>query len=62
MKYIGALLVAGGIYMFLARPAPQPVKKAVAAEDGTDFLKEPLDRTHAVLDQAKKRAGDPALQ
>lgn len=46
----------------------EPVKPAAAAaqaEDskpGTDWLKAPLDRTHEVLDQAKTRAKDPALQ
>jgi hypothetical protein len=65
MKYIAALLVAGGVYAMIAHKVP--VKAAVpAASDasapGTDFLKRPLDRTHEVLDQAHARAQDPALQ
>jgi hypothetical protein len=69
MKYIAALLVAGGVYLMLIRPAPQgSAGKAGAPAQadeftpGTDFLKRPLDRTHEVLDQAKTRAQDPALQ
>lgn len=67
MKYIAVLLVAGGIYMALVRPHGDAAGKAGAsasqsATPGTDFLKEPLDRTHEVLDQAKERTKDPALQ
>ena len=65
MKYIVVLLVAGGVYVMLSHHAP--VKPAAtsqtdAATPGTDWLKEPLDRTHEVLDQAKTRTKDPALQ
>jgi hypothetical protein len=64
IKYIAALLVAGGVYAMIAHKTP--VKPAAPAADasqpGTDFLKAPLDRTHQVLDQAHARAQDPALQ
>jgi hypothetical protein len=66
MKYIAALLVAGGVYVMLTHKEPvKPAAAAAQAEDskpGTDWLKAPLDRTHEVLDQAKTRAKDPALQ
>jgi hypothetical protein len=69
MKYIAVLLVAGGVYCILARQitvkpaAPAaPANGFLASKPGTDFLKEPLDRTHEVLDQAKQRSQDPALQ
>jgi hypothetical protein len=71
MKYIVVLLVAGGVYATLVRPAHRPQAPAPAAgahaqpdasESGSDFLKEPLDRTHEVLDQARNRVKDPALQ
>jgi len=69
MKYIAALLVAGGVYAMLTHHAPvQPATPAapengfLASKPGTDFLKEPLDRTHEVLDQARTRSQDPALQ
>ncbi|MGA3169869.1 MAG: hypothetical protein ABSE62_02545 [Chthoniobacteraceae bacterium] len=65
MRYIAVLLIAGATYLYLAHQAP--VKQAVDAvtqspTPGTDFLKAPLDRTHEVLDQARNRAADPALQ
>jgi hypothetical protein len=65
MKYIAVLLVAGGVYVMLSHHAPVRPAAAAASADatpGTDWLKEPLDRTHEVLDQAKTRAKDPALQ
>jgi len=67
MKYIAVLLLAGGVYLMLTHHAPvTPAGNATAATDaatpGTDWLKEPLDRTHEVLDQAKTRTKDPALQ
>ena len=65
MKYVAVILIAAGTYFFLARQAP--VKQAVQAisqapEQGTDFLKRPLDRTKEVLQQARVRADDPALK
>jgi hypothetical protein len=65
MKYIAALLVAGGVYAMIAHQSPvKPATPAAsdASQPGTDFLKAPLDRTHQVLDQAHARAQDPALQ
>jgi hypothetical protein len=62
MKYIAVLLVAGGIYVMLTHHAPVTPAPAQAAAPHEDWLKEPLDRTHEVLDQAKTRAHDPALQ
>jgi hypothetical protein len=67
MKYIMALVVAGGVYLMVARPVPAVSSPGAAAQSdasatGTDFLKEPLDRTHEVLKQARTRAQDPALQ
>jgi hypothetical protein len=69
MKYIATLLVAGGIYSMLAHHLPvapaapaAPENGFLASKPGTDFLKEPLDRTHEVLDQARTRSQDPALQ
>jgi len=64
MKYIAVILVAGATYLFLAHQAPvgQAVKAVTQPTPGTDFLKQPLDRTHEVLDQARTRANDPALQ
>jgi hypothetical protein len=62
MKYIAVLLVAGGIYVMLAHHAPVTPAPAAASAPHEDWLKEPLDRTHEVLDQAKKRSQDPALQ
>ena len=44
-----------------AAPAA-PENGFLASKPGTDFLKEPLDRTHQVLDQARTRSQDPALQ
>jgi len=65
MKYIAAIFVAGVVYLVLARQAP--VAQAVhaitqAPSPGTDYFKQPLDRTHEVLDQARKRADDPAVK
>jgi hypothetical protein len=66
MKYIAAILVAGGVYMFLSHHGPVSWQAAKASEPamtpGTDFLKEPLDRTHEVLSQVKQNTKDPALQ
>jgi hypothetical protein len=64
MKYIAALLVAGGVYVMITHKAPLPAKAAGTADSSAheDWLKSPIDRTHQVLDQAKTRAGDPALQ
>jgi hypothetical protein len=63
MKYIAVLLVAGTVYLVLARPAPvASAAHSRASAAGSDFLKEPLDRTHEVLDQARSRAKDPALE
>ncbi len=63
MKYIAVLLVAGGVYLYLGRPAPVKTGASSPPEaTGTDFLKAPLDRTHEVLKQARGRADDPALQ
>jgi hypothetical protein len=68
MKYIAAILVAGGVYALLAHHAPVSAPSAAAAASPspaspeTNFLKAPLDRTHEVLDQARSRAQDPALQ
>jgi hypothetical protein len=66
MKYIAVLLVAGGVYVMLshhrAPVSPEATDQSAAATPGTDWLKEPLDRTHEVLDQAKTRTKDPALQ
>jgi hypothetical protein len=69
MKYIAVLLVAGGVYLTLARPVLVPASGATPGASqsddsaaGTDFLKAPLDRTHEVLKQARTRAQDPALQ
>jgi len=63
MKYIAVLLVAGGIYVMLTHHAPvKPAAPTDAAAPHEDWLKEPLDRTHEVLDHAKTRAHDPALQ
>jgi hypothetical protein len=61
MKYIAALVLAGGAYLFLARPAPVS-PPAPGQSAGSDFLKDPLDRTHEVLKQARTRTQDPALQ
>jgi hypothetical protein len=64
MKYFAVILIAGATYFYLAHQAPvAPVVKAIAdPTPGTDFLKAPLDRTHEVLQQARNRADDPALQ
>jgi hypothetical protein len=61
MKYIAALLLAGGAYLLLGRPAPAN-STAPGQSTGSDFLKDPLDRTHEVLKQARSRTQDPALQ
>jgi hypothetical protein len=69
MKYIATILVAGAVYLMLTHHAPvHPAGNAGTPGQingftpGTDFLKRPLDATHAVLDQARTRAQDPALQ
>jgi len=69
MKYIVVLFIAGGIFAALThKPLVLPTRKPDTSDQiddstpGTDFLKAPLDRTHQVLDQAKTRAQDPALQ
>jgi hypothetical protein len=63
MKYIAVLVIAGGVYLTLARPAHvAPAAGTDTSTPGTDFLKAPLDRTHEVLNQAHTRAQDPALQ
>lgn len=66
MKYIAVLFVAGGIYVMLshhhAPASPAAASASADATPGTDWLKAPLDRTHEVLDQAKTRTKDPALQ
>lgn len=68
MKYIAAILVAGGVYALLARhpavsaPSAAAVASPSPVSSETNFLKAPLDRTHEVLDQARSRSQDPALQ
>jgi ABC-type microcin C transport system permease subunit YejB len=71
MKYVLLLLGVALIYYFLVRSAPVvPVAQAVTAQEvapltgsreaaapAATALKRPLDRTHAVLDQAKQRNG-----
>jgi CBS-domain-containing membrane protein len=72
MKYLAVLAVGGAIYLYFACMPKHPPEDPVATvkaltgasdtEPGTDFLKEPLDRTHEVMKQAKQRSDDPALQ
>jgi len=62
MKYIAVLLVAGGIYLMLTHHHAVAPAASASPTPGTDWLKEPLDRTHEVLNQAHDRANDPALQ
>ncbi len=64
MKYIAVTLIAGLVYLAITRHATLPAAANAAASPtpGTDFLKAPLDRTHEVLQQARVRANDPALQ
>ena len=63
MKYIALLVIAGAVYLFLAHQAPiSQAVNALAPKPGTDFLKQPLDRTQEVLQQARVRADDPALK
>ena len=72
MKYVLLLAAVAVIYFFLSREAPiarvaeaVTQKEAVPLTTGgrdvpppaSNFLKRPLDRTHAVLDQAKQRNG-----
>ena len=74
MKYIALLLGVAAVYYFLARSTPvAPVAQAVTAAEvaplttgpretaapaGTNALKRPIDRTHEVLNQVKKRNGN----
>ncbi len=56
MRYFLAFLIICGIYLYVfrnnpARPAV-PVAQATPSPSG-DFIKRPLDRTHAVLDQVR---------
>ena len=70
MKYVFLLAAVAVIYFFLSRHAPvAPVAEAVTQKEvaslttggrdvpppASNFLKRPLDRTHAVLNQAKQR-------
>lgn len=73
MKYLFLLAVVAIVYVVLARQTPvAAVTAAVTASEvapfatgqrdpappaATSALKRPLDRTHAVLDQAKARSG-----
>ena len=73
MKYLFLLAAVAVVYFVLARNTPvNSVKEAVIASEAaplttgprepappaaTNALKAPLDRTHAVLDQAKARNG-----
>jgi hypothetical protein len=73
MKYVLILAAVAVIYFFLSREAPvAPVAEAVVQKEvaplttggrdvpppASNFLKRPLDRTHAVLDQVKKGNGN----
>ena len=65
MKYLAVLAIAGGIYLYITYLPKHPVPiipPELTSSGGTDFLKEPIDRTHEVMKQAKTRADDPALQ
>ena len=72
MKYVFLLAAVAVIYFVLIRNAPvAPVVEAVTQNEvvplttgarpapppASNFLKRPLDRTHAVLDQVKQRNG-----
>ena len=61
MKYLAVIVIAGAVYVYLARQAP--VGQAVSAvvqtsTPGSDFLKRPLDRTQEVLKTAREQAKD----
>jgi len=59
MKYIFLIAIVAIVYVVLFRHAPvAEVKQAVKQEDSGINLKRPIDRTHEVLDQVKKRNGD----
>ena len=74
MKYLFLLAAVAVVYFVLARNTPvHSVKEAViqseaaplttgprepAAPAATNSLKAPLDRTHAALEQVRKRNGD----
>ena len=74
MKFILLIVIVLAVYFFLVRHAPvKPVAKEVTGKEAqplstggqaqsspgqSNFLKRPLDRTHEVLDQVKKRNGD----
>jgi len=65
MRYLALLLVAGSVCLFIVKhhtAAPAPVAATAPAAPGTDFLKAPIDRTQAVLAQARLRADDPDLR
>ncbi|MCE9610003.1 MAG: hypothetical protein K8R23_07315 [Chthoniobacter sp.] len=74
MKYLFLLAAIAVAYFVLARGTPvAPVAQAITASEaapltsgprapaapaGTNVLKSPIDRTHAVLEQVKPRNGD----
>ena len=73
MKYVFLLIAVAVIYYFLARSSPvASVKEVVTAQEVAPLttgsretaapagtaLKQPFDRTHAVLDQVKQRNGN----
>lgn len=59
MKYIFLIAGVAIVYLILFRHAPlKEVKQAAQQEDSSINLKRPIDRTHEVLDQVKKRNGD----
>ena len=66
MRYFVLLLIAGGIYLYAVRGKPAstvatpaiPLQTSAAASPAaspTNLLKRPLDRTHEVLDQVRRK-------
>ncbi len=73
MKYLGLLIALAIIYFILARESPvDQVKEAIVQTEAAPLtqggpapapttgtaLRQPLDRTHAVLEKVKARNGD----
>ncbi|MGB8168610.1 MAG: hypothetical protein WCF18_14025 [Chthoniobacteraceae bacterium] len=73
MKYLGLIVVVAIIYFVLARESPvDQVKEAIVQTEAAPLtqggpapvptsaspLKQPLDRTHDVLEKVKARNGD----
>jgi hypothetical protein len=69
MRYFLTFIIAGNFYLFACRQdptaavvqKPSPSAQPAPTTSANNFIKRPLDRTHSVLDQARKQRDENAF-